>query len=165
MSTRRSFLKTATALAGVCALNRANSTVAATPVPAAAPALMSGLFFDHADIPRIRANLELPRFATLRAKLFGRDLAAEELFLRDEIKLTDHIMDQAKARGILEHAALVYALTGEKRELALARLAIQRLGAYAAWDYFLEGGTQVIGLQRAPETTIAFCLALDWLGA
>ena len=165
MSTRRTFLKTATALAGVCALNRANSTVAATPVPATAPALMSGLFFDHADIPRIRANLELPRFATLRAKLFGRDLAAEELFLRDEIKLTDHIMDQAKARGILEHAALVYALTGEKRELALARLAIQRLGAYAAWDYFLEGGTQVIGLQRAPETTIAFCLALDWLGA
>ena len=165
MSTRRSFLKTATALAGVCALNRANSVVAATPVPAAAPAPMSGLFFDRADIPHIRANLELPRFATLRAKLFGRDLAAEERFLRDEIKLTDHIMDQSKARAILEHAALVFALTGEKRELALARLAIQRLSAYAAWDYFLEGGTQVIGLQRAPETTIAFCLALDWLGA
>jgi hypothetical protein len=101
MSTRRSFLKTATALAGVCALNRANSVVAATPVPAAAPAPMSGLFFDRADIPHIRANLELPRFATLRAKLFGRDLAAEERFLRDEIKLTDHSMDQSKARAIL----------------------------------------------------------------
>jgi len=32
------------------------------------------------------------------------------------------------------------------------------------WDYFLEAGTQTIGFQRAPETTIAFCLALDWLG-
>ena len=36
--------------------------------------------------------------------------------------------------------------------------------AYKRWDYFLEGGKDTIGLQRAPEATIAACYALDWLG-
>ena len=166
MSSRRTFLKTATALAGVCALGRTDGAAAATASSPAGPAAGgSGLFFDRADVPRIRATFALPRFAELRKKILERDLAAEERFLRDEIKLTDHITDQSKARAILEHAALTFALTGDRRELALAKQAIARLSEYAEWDYFLEAGTQTIGFQRAPETTIAFCLALDWLGA
>ena len=162
MSTRRTFLKTATALAGVCALGRAG---AASTGPADAATAPTGLFFDPAEAPRIRATLDLPRFAELKQKILGRDLAAEEKFLRDEIKLTDHITDQSKARATLEYGALAFALTGDRRELAVAKLAIARLSEFAEWDFFLEAGTQTIGFQRAPETTVAFCLALDWLGA
>ncbi len=165
MSSRRTFLKTATAIAGVVALGRSASEVqaaAAAPKPSAPD---GGLLFDQADAPRIRATLDLPRFAELKKKILGRDLVSEERFLKDEIKLTDHITDQSKARAALEYAALSFALTGDRRELVVAKLAITRLSEYAEWDYFLEAGTQTIGFQRAPETTIAFCMALDWLGA
>jgi hypothetical protein len=162
---RRAFLQTTTFLAA--ALPLAGLKVSAAAERATAPKLPApgaGLFFDLADAPRIRANLELPRFAELKRKILGRDLAAEEKFLRDEIKLTDHITDQGKARATLEYGALAFALTGDRHELALAKQAIARLSEFKDWDYFLEAGTEVIGFQRAPETTIAFCLALDWLG-
>jgi hypothetical protein len=34
---------------------------------------------------------------------------------------------------------------------------------YKRWDYFLDGGTETIGLQRAPEATIAMTCAREWL--
>lgn len=46
----------------------------------------------------------------------------------------------------------------------MARLALKRLTEYQRWDYFFEGGDKPLGFQRAPEATIACCLALDWLG-
>jgi hypothetical protein len=163
---RRAFLQTTSFLAAALPLASLKVSAAAertiAPKP---PAPGAGLFFDAADVPRIRANLELPRFAGLKRKILGRDLVAEEKFLRDEIKLTDHITDQDKARATLEYGALAFALTGDRRELAATKLAIMRLSQFAQWDYFLEGGAQTIGFQRAPETTIAFCKALDWLGA
>lgn len=161
---RRAFLQQSTLLAATLPLVSLKVSAAETAPAASAGRADAGLFFDPAEAPRIRATLDLPRFAELKGKILGRDLAAEERFLRDEIKLTDHITDQSKARAILEHGALAFALTGDRRELAVAKLAITRLSEFAEWDYFLEAGTQTIGFQRAPETTIAFCLALDWLG-
>lgn len=165
---RRVFLQRSSLLAASLPLVSLNVSAATAAVAATKPAVggrSAGLFFDRADVARIRANLELPRFAELKQKILGRDLAAEEKFLRDEIKLTDHITDQGKARATLEYASLAFSLTGDRRELALAKQAITRLSEFKDWDYFLEAGTEVIGFQRAPETTIAFCLALDWLGA
>ncbi|MFI5357015.1 MAG: heparinase II/III family protein [Opitutales bacterium] len=123
-----------------------------------------GLLFDAADLPRIRANLELPRFREVRNEVFPADLAAEERFLRDEINLKDRVTDMLRAWKLVMNAAFAFALTQDARQLALARLGLKRLAQYKEWDYFLEGGNKVIGLQRAPETTIACILALDWLG-
>lgn len=124
-----------------------------------------GLLFDAEDIPRIRANLASPRFAELRAIIFPEDMAGNERFLRDEIRLENLVVDMARARQLLERAALAYVVSGDARQLALAKLALGRLCDYERWDYFLEGGHQTVGLQRASEATIACCLALDWLGA
>ncbi len=123
-----------------------------------------GLLFDESDLARIRENLELPRFSYLRQEIYSADLAADETFLRDEIKLTDRIADMARARKIAEHASLAFALSKDPAQLAVARLALKRLTEYKRWDYFFEAGDQPLGFQRAPEATIACCLALDWLG-
>ncbi len=134
----------------------------------AAPGFKSGpgrgLLFDAEDIPRIRENLERPRFAELRALIFPADMAANERFLRDEIRLENLVEDMARARQLLERSALAYVVSRDVRQLALAKSALGRLCDYGRWDYFLEGGKQTVGLQRASEATIACCLALDWLG-
>ena len=124
----------------------------------------SSLLFDASDRTRIRANLDSPRFAELRAILFPADLPAREKFLRGEVRLENLMYDMLKVRTHLEQAAFAYAVTGDAAQLVIARLALQRLCEYQRWDYFLEAGSRTIGLQRAPEATIACVLALDWLG-
>lgn len=124
----------------------------------------SSLLFDGSDLPRIRANLDSPRFAELRATVFPADLPAREKFLREEVRLENLMYDMAKVRMHLEQAAFAYAVTGDAAQLAIAKLALRRLCEYQRWDYFLEAGSKTIGLQRAPEATIACVLALDWLG-
>ncbi|MBK8858388.1 MAG: heparinase II/III family protein [Opitutaceae bacterium] len=122
------------------------------------------LLFTRDDIARIRANLDLPRFALLRSRVFPADLAASERFLTEELRVGVFLPDFVRTCQLLENAAFAYVLSGDPRQLNLAKLAAGRLGDYERWDYFLEGGRHTFGLQRASEATIAFCLALDWLG-
>jgi hypothetical protein len=169
--TRRSFLKTSAALAATLPLSSLQLPGAAS-TPAAATLAgkplvggARGLLFDAADLPRIRANFDHPRCAALRASVLDLDLAAEERFLRTELRLNNHVADIMRARQTLEKTAFAHAVFGGDQRLAIARLALRRLLDYKRWDYFLEGGKDTIGLQRAPESTIAVCCALDWIGS
>lgn len=161
---RRSFLKTSAAVAAALPFLRVPSSVSASQgVPSEALA-QEGLLFAKSDLPRIRANLELPRCKTIRDQLLDIDFAAEARFLREELKLDNHVVDFSRARRLVENCAFAYAVWGDQRQLDLALQAMRRLCDYKRWDYFLEGGKDTIGLQRAPEATIATCYALDWLG-
>jgi len=122
------------------------------------------LLFDPEDIPRLQETVRHPRFAPFWRSMTGADLAADTTFLRDELKLNNHVSHLLRARQILERTSFVYALTQDPRQLELARRTIDRILEYKRWDYFLEGGEETIGLQRAPETTIAMVCALEWLG-
>ena len=162
--TRRSFLKTSAALAAILPLAR--FPLAAAPAPEAsapAPKPGRGLLFDAADLPRLRTNLADPRFAEIHATLLNVDFAAETKFLHD-LRLNNHSVDLLRAWKILQTSAFAYAVLGDARHLPLAELALRRLLDYQRWDYFLDGGRDTIGFQRAPEVTIAVCFALDWLG-
>jgi hypothetical protein len=167
-SSRRSFLKASATLAVALPLSRPKVSAAETAIlPNSATTTANtkrGLFFDADDLPSIRANLEQPRFAEVRKQLFEIDHEAERKFLRHELRLNNHVTDFARARILLEHTALAFALTGDAAQLETAQLALSRILEYKRWDYFLEGGQHTIGIQRASEGTIAVCCALDWLG-
>jgi hypothetical protein len=164
-STRRTFLKSTSALAA--ALPFATLRLEGAPAGSRAAAPAGGkrrpLLFDAADLPRIRANTKHPRFTTLWASLADADLAADRKFLEHDVKFNDHSVIMLRVRTILERSAFVYAVTPREDHLAVAKLALRRLLDYPKWDYFLEGGKIVMGLQRAPEATIAAAFALDWL--
>lgn len=149
----------------------------------------TGLLFGPEDFKRIRESIRHPRFAGLWTELTGRqdvtgrsadpavgdgaelaqtgsvvDLEADTRFLRDELNVYDHVRHMLRARRILERSAFVYAVDGDPRHRDVALLAMKRILDFPKWDYFLEGGELVIGLQRAPEASIAMSLALGWLG-
>src|SRR5690606_31300355 len=123
-ATRRHFLKASSTLAASLPLLRLPAAAAATAGPNVAtptPTGMSrGLLFDRADLPRIRANLALPRFDALRAQVLERDETADRRFLETELRLQNHVRDMARARVLLEQAAFAYVLTDERRHLDLA---------------------------------------------
>jgi len=172
---RRAFVKGASLLvAGVpaAALLAPRPMNASVPpaVPPVAPARPRGLLFDAADLPRIRANLQLPRFANLWREMStmdqatATDVASETAFLEKEMRFTNHGSHMVRARAALERASFHYVTTGDAAQLGLARLALRKVCEFPKWDLFLEGGKTVIGLQRAPEASIAVACALDWLG-
>ena len=123
-----------------------------------------GLLFDQSDLPRIRETIQHPRFAPYWKTLLDADVEADRKFLTKELRLNNHVADMLRARQILERSSFVYAVVGDLRHLDIAKLAISRLMEYKKWDYFLEGGEETIGLQRAPEATIAMSFAREWLG-
>lgn len=166
-STRRTFLKSSAALAAALPFARlplSASEKAAGAAPSATSA-KEGLLFDAADLPRIRANLDLPRCAEIRAQLLDVDFVAETKFVREQARDSNHVADFMRLWKLVQNCAFAHVVWGDPRQLELALLALRRLCAYPRWDYFLEGGKDTIGLQRAPEATIAACYALDWLGA
>ncbi|MCC6415883.1 MAG: heparinase II/III family protein [Opitutaceae bacterium] len=123
-----------------------------------------GLLFDATDIARIRANTRHPRFAAYWAEQKAVDVAACEKFLREELSLTNHVLHLLKAQQMMERAMFIYLVERDPAQLALAKLALRRMLDFSEWDYFVEGGRQVLGLQRATEGTFALLLALDCLG-
>jgi len=124
----------------------------------------TGLLFDESDKDRMRATVRHPRFAPFWKTVVEADLKADAKFLRSELKTNSHVYDMLRARKILERTSFAYALTGDGNQYAVAQLAMEKILEYPKWDYFFEGGELVIGLQRAPEATIAMALALDWMG-
>ena len=161
---RRAFLKTSAALAAALPFGRIDlrAAEAGAPAPSVASA-KEGLLFDAADLPRIRANTKHPRFVKLWQEMTGADLAADTDFLEHKVRYNNHVADMLRARQIVERSSFVYAVNGDAAHLAVTKLAIRKLLDYPKWDYFLEGGKTVMGLQRASEAVIALAYALDCL--
>jgi hypothetical protein len=162
---RRTFLKSSALLVSACALpaKRLSGSAAAVASSSAEPPAR-GLLFDPSEAPRILANLDHPRCVDLKKELLGADLAAEREFIKNQVRLDNHVYDQSRVRRILERTAFVYSLNGDADQLAMATMALEKLLQFPKWDYFLEAGRQVLAIQRASETVIAIVLALDWLG-
>jgi hypothetical protein len=161
---RRAFLQTASLAAASLPLTQLLTGCESAPSAAEAPAKKQGLLFDASDLPRIRANAANPRFADCWKTMVSADLAADTDFIAHHARLNNHITDMLRVRTVLERTAFVFLVTGDPRQLVVAKLAIRKLLEYPKWDVFLEGGRTPFGLQRAPEATIALAFALDWLG-
>ncbi len=123
----------------------------------------AGLLFDESDVPRILQTIKHPRFADYWKSMQYADLKNDLQFLKDELRLNNHVKDMLRARQILERSSFVYRLTHDKQHLEVARVAIDRILEYKRWDYFLEAGEHTIALQRASEATIAMSFAREWL--
>lgn len=151
---------------------RLTSAAAAWPLlgtwPAAASSVQEGrfplgLFFEESDLQRIRQSAELRLFRAYWDSLWMADLEADRRFLTKELQLNNHIRHLQRADRILEREAFLCAVSADERRAQLAQLALRRILEFPKWDYFLEAGKYTIGLQRAPETTVAVAKAYDWL--
>jgi hypothetical protein len=124
-----------------------------------------GVFFDREAVSRYRELYATnPLFATLRKEMDTVDRARERKFLRSEVRYNDHLFDIARVGNLAQQMALLYLFTGDDDAAKLAQECVESLMKFPKWDYFLEGGTDVIGLQRAPNSAIAVALVLETLG-
>jgi len=123
------------------------------------------VFFDPGQIPALRERFASdPVFAELKAELESIDRDAEREFLRSEVRYNDHLYDIARVGNLAQKMALLYVYSGDQDAANLARECVETLMKFPRWDYFLEGGTKVFGLQRAPNSALAVALTIEALG-
>ena len=123
------------------------------------------LFFSAADLPGIRQRWsDDPRFASLREGMMNRDRVELRKFLREDIKYNDPLHDIRTAGERAQELAFVYLMEEDEDAAELAIEAVRTIMKFPVWDFFLEGGVKVVGVQRAPSTTIAVSCVVDWLG-
>lgn len=147
----------------------AGSALVAQSSPWWGKAIRSGpgpkLFFTAAELPAMRKRwAKDPRFASLREGMMSRDRTAVRKFLREDIKYNDPLHDIRTAGERAQELAFVYLMEDDDDAAALAIEAIRTIMKFPVWDFFLEGGEKVVGVQRAPSTTIAVSCVVDWLG-
>ena len=124
-----------------------------------------GLFFDADDVERLRSLYSTdPMFQSLRDSYSEFDREAERAFHASEIRYNDHLYDINRVAKTAPEMAFLYAMTGDEDARDLAIESVRELMKFPKWDYFLEGGTRVFGLQRAPASTVAVAMASDLLG-
>jgi hypothetical protein len=148
----------------------------------------AGLLIHPSDVDRIRQVFKNePLFEKLRTKLAGKspengggvtqdtrmgisvsseviDREAARDFLRNTVRFNDQLYDIVVVGDLIENMSFYYLMTGDTDAAALAKESLDTLMKFVKWDYFLEGGTQTIGFQRAPSSTKATVLGMQWLG-
>ncbi len=97
------------------------------------------------------------------AEIISREMARE--FLREKVRLNDQLYDIVIVGDLIENMSFQYLMTGDEDAADLAIEALDTLMRFQKWDYFLDGGTQTIGFQRAPSSTKATVLGIQWLGS
>ncbi|MCC6396232.1 MAG: heparinase II/III family protein [Bacteroidetes bacterium] len=124
-----------------------------------------GVFFEPQKVARYRELFAKdPLFAGLRSQIDTVDRSRERSFMKSGIRYNDHLYDIARVGNLAQQMSLIYLYTGDADAAALAEECVESLMKFPRWDYFLEGGTEVIGLQRAPNSAIAVALTVEALG-
>lgn len=135
------------------------------PLRAQAGEQSANIFFDQKDTPHFRRLFAThPVFAGLRKQMDTTDRAKERVFLRSEVRLNDHLYDISRVGNLAQQMALLYLYAGDRDAAALAQECVETLMRFPKWDYFLEGGTEMVGLQRAPNSALAVALVIEALG-
>lgn len=127
--------------------------------------LAGKLFFDETQLQTMRtAFTGHPLFAALRQRLAAFDRAKERKFLKSEVRYNDHLYHIARLSDSAQQMAFYYAMTEDKDAAKLAVDSIRTMMKFPKWDYFLEAGKEVIGIQRGSSSVLAAALCADWLG-
>ncbi|MEM1270203.1 MAG: heparinase II/III family protein [Bacteroidota bacterium] len=121
------------------------------------------LFFGAPDQDRLRRLYASDRFEALRARMNALPMDEDRARL-ETIRLNDHLFDIKHLQVQAPLYAFRHCMTGDEASATLAADYVRMMMRFPKWDYFLEGGTDVIGIQRASETMIAVALVADWLG-
>lgn len=122
------------------------------------------LFFKESDLPRIRANAKTP----LLKPLFDKWAASDPSVLTEAMakfnETGEIIRDLIAAMRAMDDSLAVYLVkpTQERKQSILD--AIEIVIARPYWDYFRDGGTEIIGIQRASFTAVHLLIAREILG-
>ncbi len=160
--TRRELLRLGGASLVYTSLLNSRTLAAATGGGRAAGA--DHLFVNPADLDLIRANARTPLLQPMYADWAAQspDALAQAL---DVFEASGNIVrDFGRALFAFEHSLTVQLIEPTPAREASLLAAIERILARPYWDYFRDGGEEVLGIQRASFATVRLLYAREVLG-
>lgn len=122
------------------------------------------LFFTTLDLPRIRDNARTPLLAPLYREWAATSPADLEKAIDKFEASGEYIRDFLGAMRLMGQSAVVQIVEpSQPREDSLVE-GIKRIIKAPYWDYFRDGKTEVIGIQRASFATVRMLFAREVLG-
>lgn len=121
------------------------------------------LFFRPEDLPRITANSKTPLLAPMFAEWQAETPADLTAALTKFEKSGNIVADFGQLMFKLERSLTVQLVTPSPDRLDSLLDALERIIKRPYWDYFRDGGTEVIGIQRASFATVRLLYAREVL--
>ncbi len=122
------------------------------------------LFFDLADVPRIRANASSSMLQPL-LNTWSAEKITDLADALDRFETSGNIVrDFATVLNTFEHSLTLHLLHPNPQREAALLAAIERIIARPYWDYFRDAGEEVLGIQRASFATVRLLYAREVLG-
>jgi hypothetical protein len=123
------------------------------------------LFFTPADLPRILSNTRTPLLSPLYAQWAASPPEALGAALDRFEASGDMIRDFLGVLRELAQGSLVQLVEPDPARARSLLDALERIIVLPHWDYFRDGGTKVLGIQRASFTTVRLLFAREVLGS
>jgi hypothetical protein len=122
------------------------------------------IFFTTLDLPRIRANARTPLLGTIYRE-WAATPPSELAKAIDAFEASGNfIRDFLEATRLLGQSAVVQLVEPSQPRQDALIAGIRRIIAAPYWDYFRDGKTEVIGIQRASFTLVRILFAREVLG-
>jgi len=160
MLSRKEFLKLSGLTSGLLLLNPVSFL---SKLHAKSDSEKLHLLFSPDEIPAIKNRLESPLFQKFWEETLNADLEDDLKFMETGIEFNNQLRHLPRVDNILQQEGFIYVITGDKKRGEIAKLALEKILQFKKWDYFLEAGKDVIGLQRAPFTTQTIVLTYEWI--
>ncbi len=122
------------------------------------------LFFEVEDVPLIRANANSPMLKAMYDSWRSEPLGTLDDAFEAYARSGDFIRDFQSVTSAIERCAMVQLINPSVERETVLLNALERLVALPHWDYFLDGGTEILGIQRAPYAMVRVLLAREVLG-
>lgn len=121
------------------------------------------LFFRPEDLPRITANTRTPLLAPMFADWQNEAPTDLTAAITTFEKSGNIVRDFGQVMFKLERSLTVQLVTPSQDRLDSLLDALERIIKRPYWDYFRDGGTEVIGIQRASFATVRLLYAREVL--
>jgi len=128
------------------------------------PQALPRLFFLPTDIDRIRANAAHPLLAPMYQEWKSQSIASLAENIAHFRKTGEIIRDFMRCVRGVEYSALIQIVEPSAEREASLLEALEAFISFEKWDYFVEDGTETLGIQRSSIALTRLLFAREVLG-
>lgn len=128
------------------------------------PGASPRLFFDPADVARIRANAQTPLLRPV-IEVWRETEPGEARAAVDKVVDTGNLVfDLRDALQALTQQAVLHLVEPDDARRDVLLYGVERIVGLPKWDYFLEGGTEILGIMRSSMANAHLLFVREALG-
>ena len=122
------------------------------------------LFFDPADVARIRANAQTPLLRPVIEAWSEIDPGEARAAVDKVVETGNLVFDLRDALQAMTREAVLHLIEPDDARRDVLLYGVEQIVGLPKWDYFLEGGTEILGIMRSSMANTHLLFIREALG-